>query len=286
MLPASRLEGVDDTLERPVFHWCTLLIIGALIGAPGCALVPSVPAGPIGGPSVRLGATGAFAYAPAKAQTVHGAGEPYTLRSNSAMFGGLLPFFPIRAMLRAAPATFLDVGADVGWMDAGLQLRAGWLDARRKLPLGLELEWRTGEGAIFNDELVHQTRIYRARGELYPKLGQWAAMDMFAVFTLGISTGTMFHFMFVPAAFDQSFEGPTHVGLGAVRPETRLEVSLGVHGKGRWNAFTVALMPWLALYEGRVTRATCDLCPLELRELSSPWGVSIVASGSFVLEGR
>lgn len=250
----------------------------------GCALVPGVPAGTIGGRGVRVGGTFAYAYTPAAAQVLQPAGAPATVRANSAMFRGAAPFIPLRVAARVSPGPFLDVGADVGWIDFGLQLRAGQLDPRRALPWGFELEWRTGQHTPFDHDLARRVRVYRARAELYPALGGGRWRNTFGVLTLGVSTGSMYHFMDVPEQYDLTNEGPFAAALELSRRETRLELSLGVHGRSRKAVSTVALMPWLALHQGALRGAACGSCTLEPRGLSAPWGFAVVASGSIVWE--
>jgi hypothetical protein len=267
--------------QRLLSGW---LICVSLACSFGCALVPGVPAGPLGGRGIRAGVTYAYAYAPASAETTTPSGAPYTLRGNSEMFRGALPsFVPLRAMVRANPTSFLDVGADIGWMDAGLQLRAGPLDRHSRLPWGIELEWRTGQTTYFDDPLARRARAYRARLELYPALGTFGYLDAFGVLTLGVSTGTRLHYVWgVPAAFDTAQEGPFPAGLLVSRDETRLEASLGAHGSGKMLAVTVALQPWLGLHQGAVRGATCDTCSLEFQSLDVDWGLGLVAGGSLV----
>lgn len=87
-----------------------------------------------------MGLTYAYAHASARTENDDRSGEPYALAGNSQMHIAPLPLFPLRATARYSPAAFMDVGADVGLLGVGLQLRAGWLDAQRQLPWGLELE--------------------------------------------------------------------------------------------------------------------------------------------------
>jgi hypothetical protein len=249
----------------------------------GCALVPGVPAGPIRSPGVRAGVAYAYAYGRASAATRQFSGEPYTLRRNSAMFRGLVPFFPIRALLRASPASFMDVGLEMGWTDAALQLRAGQLDARRSWPWGIELEGRTGKYSPF-DGGAQRTRVVRARAELYPALGTAGQMDGFGVLTLGASTGRQFHYMFVPQLNDD--DGLVPSALEVTRVETRLEASFGVHGRVPRAAFTIAVQPWLTVDARRPDWSNCHACSLELERLSAPWGIALVASGNLVWDGH
>jgi hypothetical protein len=53
----------------------------------GCAaaLIPGVPAGPIAAPGLRLGTSYTYAQAPATVHAKSSAGEPVTVRANSAM---------------------------------------------------------------------------------------------------------------------------------------------------------------------------------------------------------
>lgn len=275
---------MNATCRRPGASRWLLLLAALSCGATGCALIPGAPAGPLSTRGIRVGATYAYAYAPASAETVQPSGAPYTLRGNSEMFRGPVPFLPLRAMVRANPTSFLDVGADIGWMDAGLQLRAGPLDKRNDLPWGVELEWRTGQNSFFNYESAQSARVYRARFEMYPAFGNLGTLDAFGVVTLGVSTGTRPHYMAVPAPFDTIQEGPIPPSLDVSRSETRLEMSLGVHGRGKPVAFTVALQPWLGLHQGAVRDASCSGCSLEFRSLDVDWGLGVIAGGSLVWE--
>lgn len=263
-----------------------MLAVVALACSLGCALTPGVPAGPLAARGVRVGVTYAYAYAPATAQTTDPSGAPYTLRGNSEMFRGPVPsFLPLRAMVRANPTSFLDLGADIGWMDAGLQLRAGPLDRRNRLPWGVELEWRTGQETFFNSAQARRARAYRARFEMYPALGTFGYLEAFGVLTLGVSTGTRLHWLGgIPPRFDTTIEGPIPAGLEASRTDTRLEASLGAHARGKPLAITVALQPWLSLHQGALRGAECDGCSLLLQSLDVDWGLGLVASGSLVWE--
>ncbi|HTV21116.1 MAG TPA: hypothetical protein VMG12_20665 [Polyangiaceae bacterium] len=266
----------------PATHRGVTSLLAALIaGSVGCALVPGVPAGPIRSPGVRAGLTYAYAYGRASARVTQPSGEPTTVRGNGAMFNGLFPLLPLRAMLRASPAPFVDVGVDWGWTDAALQLRAGPLDAHRRWPWGIELEGRTGRFSPFQTG-VRDVRVLRGRAELYPALGRVGQMDGFGVLTLGASRGTSFHQLFVPSEFDEVQEGPIPTAIEVSRVETRLEASLGVHGRVPRAAFTIVLQPWFMLAQGAPRDAACTGCSLVLEQLDAPWGVALLASGSLV----
>jgi hypothetical protein len=78
--------------------------------------------------------------------------------------------------------------------------------------------------------------------------------------------------------------GARVASLDIAREETRLELSVGVHARGKPMAITVALMPWFALDEGRVRETECSSCELELDGFGAAWGFGLVASGSLVWE--
>jgi hypothetical protein len=226
---------------------------------------------------VRVGATYAAAYSPASAQPVQPSGTRQTLHGNGEARGVLL--FPLRAMLRMSLGTFMDIGWDLGWRDVGVQLRAGQLDSRRAWPWGIELEWRTHQHIILRDEEL-PIRVYRARAELYPALGKFGSMDAFGVLTVGVSTGTQIHGFSLPRAPGD----PTWPEFELSQRETRLEMSLGAHGRGKPAAVTLAVLPWLALHQGRTQQACDDCGSPQIQSLRVPWGVSLAASGSLVWE--
>lgn len=192
------------------------------------------------------------------------------------MYGGAAPLVPLRAMARYSPASFVDFGADIGWMDLGLQLRAGQLSAQRQLPWGFELEWRTGQTSLFRDFEATRARSYRGRFEAYPHLGVTGDVDAFAVLTLGASTGTWVHSL--PAVEI----APTGDGFAAAselrRAETRLEMSLGVHARGPRAALTLAFLPWLVV-DHQSPRQDCADCGFEPLGMNLTWGFGVALSG-------
>lgn len=257
----------------------SLFAIGALLTA--CASLPGVPAGPAR-PGASFSLTYAYAFGSAKAVVADTpAGATHRVRGSSEMYGGAAPLVPLRAAARLSPTSFLDFGADIGWMDLGLQLRAGQLDAQRQLPWGFELEWRTGEPTLFRYSEARRARTYRGRFEAYPHLGVTGDVDVFGVLTLGASTGTWVHYLPTPE------REPTGDGFGSAlevrRPETRLEMSLGVHDRGPGGAVTLAFLPWLVV-DHRSARQDCTDCGFEPRSLDLGWGFGVALSGSLALE--
>lgn len=264
--------------RSPVRVSLSVLVIPVLATALwGCLSVPAVPAGPIRAPGVRLGLAYAYAHAAAETQATLPSGEPYGFSGNSQIYRAWLPV-PTRVMLRYSPASFIDFGGDLALMDMGLQLRAGPLDAHRRIPWGFELEWRIGQA--YRDSLPERARMYRARFEMYPRLGKLGAVDGFGVLTLGASTGTWRHYVSSPGHAGQS-EGYDLPALNVLRPETRLEMSIGGHLLGGRAAMTLAFLPWIVVDEQRALKACAD-CGLQYRELDVDWGFAIAISTSWL----
>jgi hypothetical protein len=255
-----------------------VFVIGALLTA--CASLPGVPAGPAR-PGASFGLAYAYAYGAADARVTRTpAGENQRLRGNSEMYGGSAPLAPLRAMARYSPASFIDFGADLGWLDLGLQLRAGQLDATRRIPWGFELEWRTGQTSLFRASEATRARSYRGRLEAYPRLGTSGDVDVFGVLTLGASTGTWVHYL--PAPKLDTTEDGFGSALELRRAESRLELSVGVHGRGPRAALTLAFLPWLVL-DHLSPRQDCTDCGFAPRSMDLGWGFGVALSGSLAL---
>lgn len=254
-------------------------VIGLALVLVGCAHIPGVPAGPAR-PGLSIGVTYAYAHGSAKTLSNDLSGRPYGVTANSQMHLAPFPLIPLRAMARYSPASIVDFGADVGMLNVGLQLRAGQLGAERKMPWGFELEWRTGQLTAFENSVAEQARMYRGRLEAYPRLATTGDTSVFGLLSLGASTGKWVHYIQTPdLSQGDGFPGPA---LEALRSETRLEASLGIHIRESAGGLTLAVMPWLTLDHGRAQQ-DCVECALELLDLDADWGFAVVLSGSLAL---
>lgn len=273
------------------------LLLGSAL--PGCALAPGVPAGPIAAPGVHAHINYTYAYAPSTIRTLQPSGEPYTLHENAAMYGSPYPspLTPSHVGLRVARSRSLDFGFDLGWLETGVQLRAGELDAARPLPWGVELEWRSGltsAVAWFADDHelgpAWQRNLLRLRGELYPALplGHSASglPSAFGVLTLGASLGReLASIASVPRPFNTVEEGPFGPSLIGLRWETKLEASFGLQLRTSGDhRYTFVLMPWLTLYQGRLSNRECDGCSLQLLDVASGGGLALALAGAWQLD--
>lgn len=260
----------------------------ASLAASGCALMPGVPAGPIPGVGARLGGTFAHAYGAADVAIREPSGERTEVRGNAALspaYGLDGPVLtPLRLGARVTPTRWLELGADAGILDLGLQLRAGPLDAARAVPWGVELEWRTGHGR-FDSGFVERRRSYRARVEVYPALPLGgAAADAFGVIAAGASTGRELLQPLLPPRFDEYGEHFNGIPLEVLRDEARLELAVGAHWLWPVAFLSAVVMPWFTLNDGGVRALGCQDCtPIELESVQSAWGFGIALSGGLVL---
>ena len=88
----------------------------------GCAAAPPGPRGPLS----EAGAQFAIDWSGAVASARHspGAGRGAT-ESSSDYYGVNLPLPPRRLEGRLAPVSWADIGADLGWLDGGVDARFG-----------------------------------------------------------------------------------------------------------------------------------------------------------------
>jgi hypothetical protein len=186
---------------------------------------------------------------------------------------------PRRAELRVAPVSFVDVGGDIGWLDGGLDARAGIPDLDDWTFAGhLAGGLRSGRVGPFKD--TKGTRSSWVRVELYPRLLHPRGRLALA---FGVHRGLFFHgIAYDDPSREQAGLGPR--ALHVLRQELRLEAALGYHlervpsaGSGLRSKQTVlfALEPYI------VADATCANC--RGTSYHQSWGVSVVARGAVIL---
>lgn len=259
-------------------HDATRVLSWAVLA--GCAQLPGVPVGPSVGPSVRVGMTAGYAYGPATAR-LRGPGGTWQQEGNAANHGSRFPSpLPQRLTARFSTGSWLDVGADIGWTDRALQLRAGPLHAARPLPGGVELEWRVGSTSTFaQDAVVERAQALRARVELYPPLPFGRTEDglprAFGVLAAGMSQGRHLLTLAEYGADLQSFFYSNAGLMKVLRTETRLELALGLHWRSLPVTSTLVLLPWLTVGRRQAEVSCTDCVNVELERLSASWGVAL-----------
>jgi hypothetical protein len=194
----------------------------------------------------------------------------------------LFSWLPRRAELRVSPVSFFDLGGDIGWLDGGVDARAGipditgWILAAH-LAAGI----RSGQAGLFKD--TRGTRSTWGRLELYPRLFHPRGRLALA---FGVNHGVFYH----EIAYDDPSRESTGLGptaLNVLRRELRLEATLGYHleqrslaGASSRSTQTIlfALEPYV------VADAVCVDC--EGVSYRQSFGLSIVVRGAIVFGRR
>lgn len=179
------------------------------------------------------------------------------------VYWGDLGVLPRRAEVRIAPIAWADVGLDLGWLDAGAELRFGLPASPERLLAGnLALGGRSGKLGLFDD--TEDTWSLYARLEAYPELhssakrpdarGHVARTTGRLVSAVGLDTGAFYR----GESYDRSdapasFGPPEH---HRVDHELRLEAAAGYHlmlhrhsDKYTWIQATV--QPYTVLHKAR-----------------------------------
>jgi len=231
--------------RAPACLWPGHSALALTLLSSACALVPSVPAGPIAG-SGRFGGSWAYAHAPARVET----GE-VRFHAGGAQYGG-----PLHAS-RPLP-----------W-GIELEVRTGATSTFRSDVV------RGQRIARVRAELYPPLPFGHAASGL---------PNAFGVLTLGIGGGRqLLALLPVPQDYqDSGEEGPIQSSLNVLRNEARLESSVGLHWLVKGGAFTLVTQPWVALSQGAPRASECDGCYLDLVALDSGWGVSVALSAQVV----
>jgi hypothetical protein len=163
------------------------------------------------------------------------AGTRPQVNESSDRFYSSFTIFPRRLELRVAPVSFIDVGADLGWLDGGVDVRVGVPAAAGRVLAGnLALGFRSGE-PIPIDSTRGMHSLW-ARLEAYPLLHEerhprGVTMGR-AVLALGVDAGLFYHAVTKPYdSTDAQFDGPPlgRDDIDLPRRELRIEAALGYH---------------------------------------------------------
>jgi hypothetical protein len=195
----------------------------------------------------------------------------------------LFSWLPRRAELRVSPVSFFDVGGDIGWLDGGVDARAGIPDLTGwVLAAHIAGGIRSGRVGPFKD--TQGTRSTWARLELYPRLFHPRGRLALA---FGVNHGVFFH----EIAYDDPSQevndswGP--LALHVLRRELRLEATVGYHleqrslaGASSRSTQTIlfALEPYV------VADAACVDC--RGASYRQSFGLSVVVRGAIVFGRR
>jgi hypothetical protein len=263
------------------------LLLGALAIA-GCALTAPVPGGPVRANTVtQLQPSWALAYGRASARI----GEA-RVRGNGQTFGGPIPWgapIPIRLGVRQALGSVVEASGDLGWVDSGVELRAGSPEGSWAIPMAISAGIRSSsvltiprsESGGVGIDLDQGTYERRLRLEAYPEVSMGRLGAVRLLLSAGVSWGAFAHDLVIGPA-EQAGPGITigPVGVLVVRPETRLELAIGIYRRGERGVAAFALAPWILLDSGSPTRARCVDCAATgpVTDFSQTWGVALIVS--------
>ena len=169
---------------------------------------------------------------------------------------------PRRVELRVSPVSWADLGADIGWLDGGVDVRVGVPAQRGVFWAGnLALGMRSGEAGPFKD--TKRTYSYWARTELYPLLnesGGTLQKSRRAVFSLGLDVGAFYHQLDRPAnALEENEDGLGFHAVQLIRDEIRVEAAAGIVLLNERASVLIALEPYLA-FDLATDSGSCGVC--------------------------
>jgi len=180
------------------------LLVLAAVAVAGCALTAPVPGGPVRTNRVtQLQPSWAVAYGRASAN-VGGA----RVSGNGQTFGGPTPWgapIPIRLGLRQALGSAIEASGDWGWVDAGLELRAGSPEGAWLIPMAISVGLRSGsilaipssDSGGVGIALKQGTYERRLRVEAYPEMSTRLLGAVRLLLSAGVSWGAFAHDLYI-----------------------------------------------------------------------------------------
>lgn len=206
-------------------------------------------------------------------------GRPET-KGTADYYGLNFPIPPRRLEGRLAPVSWADLGADIGWLDGGVDVRFGVPAAAGRFFAGsLALGMRSGQpGPIHPTKGTHS---FWGRLEAYPLVRESSEGSQRAVVALGLNGGVFYHQMSEAPTSNNGGEGFGFDGTPILRRELRLEAALGYFVK---PPTTAALL--FAVEPYWVVRGNDGSGGPIGTTYHEPWGVVFVLSGSFFLRAH
>ncbi len=250
----------------------------ATLAVAGCALTGAAPGGPLhAGTTTQVQPSWAFAYGPASANV---GGTHIT--GNAQNGGGPstqgLPL-PLRIGVRQSLGGAVEASADLGWLDSGVELRAGTPGGTGAFPIAIAAGVRRGGFAF---DVGEKTFEGHARFEIYPDLSGAHDGSLRLALSAGVGAGSFAHSLALPESYRAMGDAPNVDPFGAivVRPEVRLELGIGIHRRGPGRALEITLLPWVVLDSGAPTEAICSGCGSApaITDFSQSWGLSLVVT--------
>lgn len=251
--------------------------LAASLSVSGCALTGTTPGGPLhAGTTTQVQTSWAFAYGPASATVL---GQHVT--GNAESYGGTqteVAPIPMRIGLRQSLGSAVEASADASWLDSGVEVRAGTPGGTGACPFAIAAGVRASGHP---SDIGEKTFSKHIRLEVYPDLSKAHDGSLRLVLSAGVGAGSFAHSLDLPVDFreragESEFSDPT-VG-NVVRPETRLELGIGVHHTLRGSSYQMVVLPWIVLDNGAPTKAYCPGCGngVAVTDYAQSWGVSLM----------
>ena len=239
----------------------------------GCAAAPPGPRGPLSEAGAQFAIDWSVAVGKARL-----ARPGRAVNKGTADYYGLnFPIPPRRLEGRLAPVSWADLGADLGWLDGGVDVRVGVPAAAGRFFAGnLALGMRSGRPGPIRE--TKGTHSFWGRLEAYPLLAESSQGSQRGVVALGLNGGVFYHQVSEAAESDEGDEGSFGFddGTPIFRRELRLEAAVGYFVKpATLAALLIAVEPYWVV---RGNDGSGGPPGTTFREA---WGVVFVLSGSF-----
>ena len=254
--------------------WVSSVALASLLA--GCALTNPAPGGALrGGSFSEIQPSWATAYGRASATVggvrVSGNGQTEVVGKQRVPVPNLVP---LTLGVRRQFGPSFEVSSDVGWVDSGLGLRIG-LPSEGLIPFVLSAGARVGKISVFGDD-TYQGFVAL---EAYPDLSHERDGSWRLVLSLGLSAGAFEHQLALPDSFDSGSDAPHGFPVASVvRPELRLQTSIGISLARGSRAMTVALLPWILLAASAPMSTACTECNNSpaVADFSQTWGLALL----------
>lgn len=248
----------------------------------GCAAAPPGPRGPLSESGVQFALDWSVAVASARYKRTPDQGNT---GSSSDYYGANLPLPPRRLEARLAPVSWADIGADLGWIDGGVDVRFGVPAAAGRFFAGnVALGLRSGKSGPF--QRTKRTHSYWARVEAYPLLRESRDDSHRALVALGLNSGVFYHEVPIAQFADDHADGGwfTDYSTPIYREEVRLEAALGYFLKPSGAAsLLVAAEPYWVVHGNDGSGGPQGQ---EASSFHQSWGVVFVLSASVFLRAH
>lgn len=200
-----------------------------------------------------------------------------TVESSSDYYGLNFPIAPRRIEGRLAPVSWADIGADIGWLDGGVDVRFGVPAAPGRFWVGsLALGVRSGQPGPFKQ--TRGTHSYWARLEGYPLLHESKNESHRAVVALGLNGGVFFHHVPDGSSDRGAFN---EFATNVFREELRVETALGYFLNPSTSARLLLAMEPYWVFKGNDGSGGPPGSSFE-----QSWGMVFVLSGSIFLRAH